>query len=303
MSREKQSREAFNAFTEEYNREEEAKHQAPFRKSQAELHAATREDNRRVKSFYSLDLTEMGGFPIGSAVVDTLAVGFGNFLTRHTLRDHREENEIYREFRKGLESQNILLSEDGYRRLGSWISVQVAKGDVEPSAELWQCGLDRLTTLGCFRSGESNYQAAQQSEPVQAEQGLDDLLRTTSAESRTGRKILVDAVHREVVDDCVKAYFAFEAECKAMFGDRTFTAGERQALSRIVDARNLNGTNIKSWHTARVLAAKRGSIREFFLSKDERLAIDIERGRVSMDSFEAKQRLNRRIAEINGMGR
>jgi hypothetical protein len=275
-------RETLKTFTEAYNREEEAKRQekltAPFRKAQSELHAETREINRRVKAFYSLDLTEMGGFPIGSAVVDILAIGFGNFPTRHTLRDTREENDIYRAFRKELEAQGTLLSEDGYRRLGSWISVQVGKGDIEPSAELWQCGLDRLTDLSCFKSGESNYQdPAPQPKPVtQSKPGLDDLLRTTSAESRSGREILIAAVGREWSQDVCDMMLAWIESLKKNF-DYDFPVDElAKKVGEYMVRWNFDPMAHKTYDQIRRAFVKLGYLPDNMLTESERLADLIE---------------------------
>ncbi len=296
-------RETLWSFTEAYNREEARKKDeqltAPIRKVEAELHAETLDISRRVKAFFSLDLHEMAGYPVSGAPTD-VATLVGTFPTRHTPRNQSEEADIYREFRKGLEADGTRISDEGFRRLGSWVSAQIANGDIEPSTALWQHGLDRLTSLGCFKPGESNYEIpAPVEQPIeQPKPGLDELLRATSAESRSGRTILLDAVHREATSEREQAIYQFLDECRELFGGREFTQSEKDSIARVMDARNFQSTSVKDWHRARVLATQNGSVRETFRTRDEQLSIDVDKGRFDFDSFSGRQKFNRAVAEL-----
>jgi hypothetical protein len=292
-----QPRETLKSFTEKYNADEEAKRQdklnAPFRQAQAELHAETREISRRVKAFYSQNLSEMGSFPLNSVPVDTVAILAGNFPTRHAPRDHSDEGDIYREFRKGIEAQGISLSEDGYRRLGSWVSVQVAKGEVVPSTELWQCGLDRLTDLACFKPGESNYAAPTPAQPV-AQQP------ETSAE----RLVSTDPQWKKIVNlgfsDLFSKWFLAWIESLKKNFNYDFPVDELgMKCARFLERWNLSPFVHASWDSARKSFVASGDMPDTLLTSQDRLCALLEAS--NTNDYHVRRELGRQAQELINM--
>jgi hypothetical protein len=172
---------------------------------------------------------------------------------------------------------------------------------------VWKILFDHMVELGVFEANGSLAKpkpapvAAPQpvTEPVQPSRpSIDELLRTTSAESRTGHAILAEAVRLDVRDENYSAFFEFRDECKSLLFE-ILNQEECDALLRVMNARNLGKNVVKNWHTARVLASKAGHIRSRLLP-DEQLAWDMDRGLVPTNTFAERQAFNRRVSELHG---
>jgi hypothetical protein len=66
-----------------------------------------------------------------------------------------------------------------------------------------------------------------------------------------------------------------------------------------MNARNLNKTSVRDWHKARYLAVKAGFLRDKFLTPDEQLSIDVESGKVPLNTFEQRRDFQRRVSELH----
>lgn len=161
-----------------------------LRQTQEQLLAETRDIERRVRSFYSLDLGEMGSYPVSAAPTDYV-VDFGQ--PRTGPRNAQREAKVYWTFRDKLGAERgTTLTQDGWNRLGSWVAALAENASVEPTAQVWEEGLHRLTELQCFHDGELfDYQPrpkpAAQPQPAAQPETLDAVLDRNSTESREGR--------------------------------------------------------------------------------------------------------------------
>jgi len=167
--------------------------------------------------------------------------------------------------------------------------------------------LDRFYSLGCFASGEvTGYtpqpvQSVEHHQPIvdptaESKSNLDELLRTTSAESREGRKILERAVGEEVQKTVREVFSQFHAEAIREFG-QAFTESDIAAIIRVMKLHNLPQTG-KAFSQARYLAASAGYISEKFLNADEKLALELDRLDRPM-TFEEKRAFNRKVAALH----
>jgi hypothetical protein len=229
--------------------------------------------------------------------------GFKSEMTATTSAEYSEQ--MLSAIRKGLtgvtfgdEAKTLLMQVASLNRM----SVNLT------DPRVWKTLFDVLVEhqiLSPDGSVASTEQPVASSSPVaspqatKSEPNLDELLRTTSAESRSGQKILHEAVRKEVSKDNYAAWDEFAADVQTLFFD-SLTTDEGEALLKIMNARNLNKNNPRDWHKARQIAVRAGYLRPHFLTPDEQLAIDVETGKIPTNTFEEKRAFARRVAEIHG---
>jgi hypothetical protein len=297
-----QPRLGLKKFTEEYNREQQAAKEAPQRALDAELREEFRLNTELVRAFFGLPMQELdrkspsdapcdfsGDYPLGTVDRDGMLAARNSFLSE-------------------LSGRGVTLSPEGATRFGRYFAVLVERRGVEVSVAAFFQALDRCVELGIFAPGEiSGYQPRpkpqiqqSQHQPIaRKESNLDELLRTTSSESRTGRATLVAAVNEEVTKEYESAIYQFLDEVKVLFDD-TLTDDERKAVAGILTARNWNANNSRDWHRARVLAVRAHYVRETFLNPDEKLSWDLDRDLIPLNTFADRQAFNRRVAGLHG---
>jgi hypothetical protein len=124
-------------------------------------------------------------------------------------------------------------------------------------------------------------------------------LNTNSIESREGYRKIKAAVELDVYGEWEATFNQFETAVRDQFGE-AMNQDELNALGRLVVARNLNPRLLYSWSKARELGVRAGFLRDIFLTADERLSWDVDRGIVKTDTLEERQAFNRRVAQIHG---
>jgi hypothetical protein len=280
--------------------------------AQRQFNAAARELTSRVKAFYSLPLSEMGGYPVEAAPVDYVRPLGREFTVRTSPRNHKDEVKIYWAFRNALATERgTTLTEAGWIRLGSWVSALLENADIQSSADVWEEGLHRLQSLGCFSAnGDELFDYAPRPEqvlppmpeptPQPDKRSFDERLEAIDSSTRTGAATQKSLVIREIYKDIRSAFYQFAEECRVLFFKEEFTTEEIQAMTRIVEARSLNANTVKGWHTARVLGVRNETVRPLFLTPDEQLSLRYDRGEFDTSTFEGKQKFNREVAKVHG---
>jgi len=168
-------------------------------------------------------------------------------------------------------------------------------------AGTWRAVYDYMQELGVFTDEDVIIEKPAPQSAAQPTPGptFDDVLNANSVESRSGNKIIVEAVRKEVRKENYTAWYEFADEVKTLFFD-SLNQDEADALVKVMNARNLNKTSVRDWHRARVLAVRAHFLRDKFLTPDEQLSIDVESGKVPLDTFEQRQVFQRRVAALHG---
>jgi len=280
--------------------------------AQRQFDAAARELTSRVKAFYSLPLAEMGGYPVEAAPVDYVRPLGREFIVRTSPRDHKNEVKIYWAFRNALATERgTTLTEEGWTRLGSWVASLLENADIQSSADVWEEGLHRLQSLGCFSANceelfdyrprpEQVLPPMPVAQPKPDARPFDERLEAIDSSTRAGAATQKSLVIQEIYKDIRSAFYRFAEECRALFFKEEFTTEEIQAMTRIVEARSLNANTVKGWHTARVLGVRNETVRPLFLTPDEQLSLRYDRGEFDTSTFEGKQKFNREVAKVHG---
>lgn len=278
--------------------------------AQRQFNAAARDLTSKIKEFYSLPLDQMGQTLVEDAPADYIRPLGREFAVRTTERDHKNEIKIYWAFRNALATERgTTLSEDGWIRLGSWVSALLENADIQSSADVWEEGLHRLQSVGAFGSNELfDYQPRPEqvlppmpvAQPKPDTRSFDDQLESIDSSTRAGAAAQKSLVIQEIYKDIRSAWYQFAEECRVLFFKEEFTTEEMQAMTRIVEARSLNANTVKGWHTARVLGVRNETVRPLFLTPDEQLSLRYDRGEFDTSTFEGKQKFNREVAKAHG---
>ncbi len=183
-----------------------------------------------------------------------------------------------------------------------------ANPNIDPTVPAnWTAVYGYLTELGVIEPDQQPQpvQPTVEPQPVQPThqtckriQPFDEILNSHSVESRSGERIVKEALNQEVRKDYQSAIYKFLDEVKTLFSD-DLTDDERQAVARIVNSRNLDANSVKGWHQARVSAVRARYVREKFLTPDEALAWSLDRDEISLDSFSDRQAFSRRVSELH----
>lgn len=294
-----QPRLGLKKFTEEYNAAEQAAKEAPLRALDAELREEFRLNAELVRAFFGLPMQELDRKSPSDAPLD-----FAGDYPLDTNPDRDQMIAARNQFLTELSGRGVTLSPEGSTRFGRYLGVLIDRRRIEVSVAALFQALARCYELGIFAPGEiSGYQPQPKTIPQaatsQAAPSLDELLKTTSAESRTGRATLVAAVRKEVIAGAESAIAAFWEECKTLFDD-TFTQEENAAIARVMDARNFQSNSVRDFHKARVLAVRAHYVREKFLTPDEQLSWDLDRDLIPLNTFADRQAFNRRVSGLHG---
>ncbi len=134
--------------------EQEAERMKPFRALENEIKIAAAEHAEKVRRFYSKPLHVIAAAGADVAPVDMI----GDYPERSGRRDTQKEFEVYKTFRDDLASRNCHLSQDGWNRLGSYISVLADGRGIEVTPAVWEQSVERLHSLGCFGDEIAGYQ-------------------------------------------------------------------------------------------------------------------------------------------------
>lgn len=127
---------------------------------------------------------------------------------------------------------------------------------------------------------------------------LDDVLNANSIESREGYRKIKAAVELDVLGQWEATFSHYITAVVEQFG-QAMTHDELNSLGRLVVARNLNPTLLYSWAEARVLGVRNGTIRPLFLTPDELLSWQVDKGEVPMNTFAERQAFQRKVAALN----
>jgi len=174
-------------------------------------------------------------------------------------------------------------------------------------ARVWTILFDHMVSLGIFEANGSLAKPKPVIEPAPAaipspvtepKPTLDDILDANSIESRSGNVTIKNAVALSAYGEWETAFNEFVMDCRTLFKE-AFTQDENDSLGKLILARNLNPKLQKSWHEARRLGVRAGYLSGKFLTADESLAWQMDRGLVPPNTFEQRQAFNRRVSSIH----
>jgi hypothetical protein len=242
-------------------------------------------------------LKEMAGYPVTAAPVEYSH----DYPARSGPRDANAEYAAYQTFRVELAGRGITITDNGAKRIGSYVSALAEGRGIEPTPATWENALDRLYELGCFSSGEvSNYQPRPEpviQQPVTAQQpGLDELLRTTSAESREGRKRLVEAAEMENFKSADPIYTEWLTHLQQTYGFDVSAEDRRYILNVLFPRNNWSYTRAESYNKARRAMVAQNRWADSLLTKEEMLCREVE---TTPNDYHQKRGLLRRLRDVS----
>ena len=289
---------------------EERRRTAPLREAEQELREAAREASARIAMYWKIPIAEIQMNPVSITRVDIA----GDYEIGP--RDEPAENAAWKEFQENLKSFGCTLSDAGLLRLSHYlVSLNYHRGISLTSVSNFATALERLVSLNVFQPGElTGYQQTPTKtveQPVTqppAEQTLDELLETTSSETREGRAKIRDAVQRAAVHGEYHAtWSAFEASLYANFsptpenvaqGHKGFvmTPIQKQTFYDTMLRRGMNFHRPKDYDTVRVALCKSGDL-PALLYPQERLEIEMEMS--NLNDREVRRQFAQRSRELN----
>jgi hypothetical protein len=244
-----------------------------------------------IQKFWQQDLATLGAFGITKTPVDP-------WLTVETVATRASDAaifETYKKFRSDIEARGVTLSEDSWSKLGSYLQAASFHGQASLAvASTWREALIRLFTLGSFNEGITGdplslIKTEPQPQAPQHEPSFDEVLATTSGETRDGLLTLRDAELKERSQEIMVLYSDWLKSVEQGFGWCP-SAEEVKAVTGYMLRMNLPPLAHKSWNTARVACCRNGSITRdpLPLTPDERTAIAIENDPRPTSDYQAR---------------
>jgi hypothetical protein len=291
-----QDAEAARIADEERKRKEEA--ERPALQAQAELNANLLKlrdaESERVKAFWSQDLKTISTLGLTHAPVDKWL----NVETAATRASDAAIFTAYKTFRLDIESRGVILSEDSWSKLGSYL--QAASFHSQASLAVtstWRDGLIRLSTLGCVISEkgdpltliQAQVEPRTEPQPQTPRPDLDTTLRTVSGETREGRAELLAAVHDSIKLEALDAFDAFYRVIIDTFNYRLTPNDVKVIANRMAKRPDLPFQKLSSWSDATAWACQRGLLsNNELLTADQRVCIAIENDPRSTTDYQAR---------------
>jgi len=216
----------------------------PVRATEQELREAAREQSRKLALFWGRPLSTIASFPIDLCPVDIV----GSYPTQTGPKDAKADAAAFRAFKDKLSSRGVTLSDEGWSRLGSYLSAlnyhrQVSLAD----AKSWELAFARLyNDLGIFQAtGEVQGELREEQPQPAARQEHNDAptmktLLAVDAGTQEGQRAA-----RQIADDLYATearplVLQWERLLKSVFG-YTVTPEDRKLIV------NWFTTNNKSW--------------------------------------------------------
>jgi hypothetical protein len=291
-----QPRYGLKQFTDAFNKAAQEKIDAPIRAKALESRALSaaqeqlwEEENDAIRAFWSQPLGEMNPAQV---VVDTI----GEY-TIGAPPSPEVKREVVNDFFKGLAENGINLTVEARERLGAFFASLIKRRGVEYSLDNLARALHRLVDLSVFTEGQEITGFAQYKHKPAPKPTVDDVLNANSTESREGNQRIKAAIELDVYGDWAATFEHYVTAVIEQFG-QAMTQDELNSLGRIVVARNYNPTSLYSWSEARILGVRNGTIRPLFLTPDELLSWQVDKGEVPMNTFADRQAFQRKVAAI-----
>jgi hypothetical protein len=215
--------------------------------------------------------------------------------------------QTYKTFRSDIEARGISLTSDSWTRLGAYLSVQSFHGHAKlDSQNTWRDGLCRLYTLGVVEAQgdplsliKTEPQPQAEPQPQPQEPSFDEVLATTSGETRDGQQRLRAAELTARSHEVLSLYGAWLKSVEQGFGWYP-TAEEVNAVVSYMQRHNLPPLAERSWDTARVACCRLGLINHdpLPLTGDEILTLDLDRSTAPLSDWNTKQEFLRRASQL-----
>jgi hypothetical protein len=173
-----------------------------------------------------------------------------------------------------------ILSENSQRRFGLFCAAQVNSG-VKIDPESLRVIFNRMMSLGIFK-GETTFQERTPEPTVRedvppAEPTLDELLATTSSETREGRRILREAVHKAAVyGEYRETWAAFTDSLYRNFEGFVLSDSQEKTFYDTMVRRGMNFHRPADYDRVRISLVSSSDLPSHLLYPNERLELDME---------------------------
>jgi hypothetical protein len=289
--------------------EERARAQQEERKLMDQIAASTRQlrdaESEPIAAYWRQDLATIGKNGIGMAMSDPWLIA-----EKTAVRMQDAELNRYKSFKSELAQKGITLSDSGWSRLGSYLTVaaQMQQADLTVR-DTWLNALLRLSSLNCFAAGELQGEPALLVKPEQQQ------VTPSRTRSDIERELLSLGDSRQ---DNLRAkellselLFGERGEAKAMYDEwllhleqvHRFVPSPEQEKAVIEYFRRTNSSYVssKSYNACRVALVKSGVFPQTsgnipMLTKDELAAWDIDR--LNLNDFSDRRKAAQLLHEV-----
>jgi hypothetical protein len=280
-----------NQKAEAVKQAEAEKRQEPVRKSELLLAQAAAEQTARLKKVWSQSCEKLQEFPIEVIPVDH----FGDFPVSETGDDAVAVGAAIRAFR----AQYPGLTDDDVSKLRAYLEVLRLNRNVTMSSlKSWDLGLERLVNIGAMTVAGYEPPVAPTREPERApfKQTIDELLASTSAETREGRAILVAAVTEDVISEFNQCWQAFTESLYRNFNGFVLSETQRQHFYNTMVRRNLSFNRPKDYDAVRRALVAAGELPSHLVYEFEK--IDAEMESADLSNMEVRREFARRSRQL-----
>ncbi len=290
-------RETLKTFTENYNREETARQEAPLRKLESDYSQGLRENQANVKEFFSLPTDQLNNARPASVPVDFGIGSFPESAERPTAEEYRN---LQLEFWETLNARGCSFNEAAWIRFNIYVGTLARERKFAITLDFLEASFQRLLELSCFNDGELTGTVPKTKQPA-PEPEVNELEPTLRADVYRESIPSSDPRWRKIVS------LGWTTSFNQWFFRWLESLRENWAFDFPIDRLGMKAANFldrwnlspfvhSSWDAVRIAFVRSGDFPEHMLTPSEQLSQLIENS--NTNDYSVRRELGRRSQEL-----